>query len=52
MSGGGRAVIGRSFIWVVRVRCEGIAGYHPVLKSFQPLDDGASSGYAQHSQDP
>ena len=30
-SGGGRAVIGRSFIWVLGVYYEGAAGYHPVL---------------------
>ena len=28
--GGGRAVIG-SFIWVLRVHYEGVAGYDPVL---------------------
>jgi hypothetical protein len=29
-SGGGRAVIGRSLVWVLRVHYE-VAGYHPVL---------------------
>ena len=46
MSRGGGAVIG-SFIWVLRVRYEAVAGYHPVLasQSFQPLEDGTSTGY-------
>ena len=47
--GGGGAMIGRSFISVLRVHYEGVARYHPVLarQSFQPLDDGATTGYAQ-----
>ena len=50
MGGGGRAVIWRGFIWVLRVHYEGVATrYHPILarQSFQPLDDGVSTGYAK-----
>jgi hypothetical protein len=50
MGGGGRVVIGRGFILVLRVHYEGVATrYHPILarQSFQPLDDGASARYAK-----
>jgi len=43
----GRAVIGRSFIWVLRVCYEGVLDTTRFLfvKSFQLPDDGASTGY-------
>ena len=49
MGSSGRAVIGRSFIWVLRVCYEGVLDTTRFLfvKSFQLPDDGASTGYAQ-----
>jgi hypothetical protein len=33
VGGGGSAVIGRNFIWVLKAHYGGVAGYHPVFSS-------------------